>query len=422
MASKTLPAMVVMICSALLSAYTLLAGGGPNLKAQVQSLLEAMETGSEGQRAAAEWALVKIGPDALPHLPRPDASQERVAAVIATLEEMRPRTCTVNRTEVPLDEILKQLKDQTKLGLRDLRQDKSTIRVSVDFRAASFWQVVQALADQTKSRIALYQPDGQVALLDGPLRPVPVSLHGPFRVAVKRLSTSKDLDTGTHVCLLTLELAWEPRFLPYLIEPGPASLRAGNGFTTKVPARAAVPVADQSAREIELMFAAPPRSSPMINELAGTLTVTTPIAQHRFEFKYPKVKSHKFTDGVQVTVNDVATQPDRWTVEMTVQHPAAAPQFDSFQRWLGGKVWLDSTTCVFERGVGENLQILRPDPLRTQIVSASAERVTVRFQFLKNNPGGVPLENIDSMKLVCRTPGRMVEMTVPYTFKDLPLP
>jgi hypothetical protein len=221
---------------------------------------------------------------------------------------------------------------------------------------------------------------------------------------------------------LTLELAWEPRFLPYLIEPGPASLRAGNGFMTKVPARAAVPVADQSAREIELMFAAPPRSAPMINELAGTLTVTTPIAQHRFEFKYPKVKSHQSTDGVQVTVNNVATQPDRWTVELTVQHPAAAPQFDSFQRWLGGKVWLDSTTCVFERGVGENLQILRPDPLRTQIVSASAERVTVRFQFLKNNPGGVPLENIDSMKLVCRTPGRMVEMTVPYTFKDLPLP
>jgi hypothetical protein len=260
-----------------------------------------------------------------------------------------------------------------------------------------------------------------VALVDGPPRPLPVSLFGPFRTTVKRLSLTKDLETGTHVCLVTLELAWEPRFLPYLIEPGAASMTAGKD-TTQVLPRAAQPVTEHNAREIELLFPAPGRSAPKIGELRGRFILTTPIAQHRFEFKLPKVKTHKATDGVQVTVNDIVTQAERWTVELTVMHPAAGPSFDSFQKWLGSKAWLDSTACVFERGVGENLQILRPDPLRTQIVSAAADRVTVRFQFLKNNPGGVPLENVESWKLVCRTPGRMVEMTVPYTIKDLPLP
>src|SRR5260370_23552833 len=114
-----------MTCSALLGGYAPPEGGTQDLKTQVQSLLVAMATGSEGQRATAEWALLKLGPSALAHLPRPDASKERLAALIATLEAMRPRTCTMSRTEIALDEALKLLRDQTQLTLRDLRQDKS---------------------------------------------------------------------------------------------------------------------------------------------------------------------------------------------------------------------------------------------------------------------------------------------------------
>ena len=411
---------VVILCPVLLAGYAL-AAAGQEMQPKVQALVQALEAGSDNRRADAEWSLLKLGPDALAFLPKAEPGRDRLAAVVATLEEMRPRTWTVNRTELTVDDALKRLKDQTKLTVRDLRQDKTIGRVTVDFQAATYWQVVQSLAQQTKARIALYQPDGQVALIDGPQLLLPVSLHGPFRTTVKRLSATNDLETGTHVCLVTLEIAWEPRFLPYLIEPGAASLTAGKDIS-KVPARAAVPVPEHNAREIELLFPAPPRSAKAIGELRGLFVVTTPIAQHRFEFKSPKVKTQKSTDGVQVTVNDIATESERWTVELTVDHPAAAPHFDSFQRWLGGKVWLDQTSCVFERGVGENLQVLRPDPLRTQIVSATAERVTVRFQFLKSNPAGLPLDNIENWKLVCRTPGRMVEMVVPYTFKDVPLP
>jgi hypothetical protein len=412
---------VAILCSVLAAGYARPAAGGQELQPKIQALVQAMESGSDNRRAEAEWSLLKLGPEALAFLPKPEPGRDRLAAVVATLEQMRPRTWTVNRTELTVEEALKRLKDQSKLTVRDLRQDKTINRVNVDFQAANYWQVVQALAQQTKARIALYQPDGQVALVDGPPRSLPVSLHGAFRTAVKRLSATNDLETGTHVCLVTLEIAWEPRFLPYLIEPGAASLTAGKGIT-KVPARAAAPVSEHNAREIELLFPAPPRSAKAIGELRGQFVVTTPITQHRFEFKYPKVKTDKSSDGVQVTVKDVAVEPERWTVELTVEHPAAAPHFDSFQRWLGGKVWLDQTACVFERGVGENLQVLRPDPLRTQIVSATAERVTVRFQFLKSNPAGLPLDDVKNWKLVCRTPGRMVEMVVPYTFKDVPLP
>jgi hypothetical protein len=430
---KRVVTFLVTACPVVIAACAATAGGdagpGGDIKAKVHALVQQMETGtSEGQRAEAEWALLKLGPDAMAYLPKPDAAsggiKDRLTAVWATLEEMQPRTWTVDSGDMSLDDALKRLKETTKLTLRDLRLDKSNSRVHVDFRAASYWQVVQALAAQTKARISLYQPDGQVALVDGPGRDLPVSLHGPFRVAFKRVATAVDLDTGTHICLVTLEIAWEPRFFPYLIEPGAATLNTfkDNRFATETPRGAALPVLEHNAKEIELRFTAPPRTAERIDELRGRFVITTPITQHRFEFKNPKGKTQKGPDGVQVTLNDVTTQPERWTVELTVEHPTAAPQFDSFQKWLGSKTWVDSSTCTFERGVGENLEVLRPDPLRTQLVSATANRVTVRYQFLKNNPGGVPLENVESWTLVCRTPGRMVEMTVPYAFRDLPLP
>jgi hypothetical protein len=420
---RAFTALLVIACPVLVVVPALAGGGSEkiNLKTKVPALLDQMMSSSAPQSVDAEWSLLKLGPDALPFLPKADAAhvsiKDRLAAVIATLEDMRPRTWTVERAELPLDDALRRLQDQTKLALRDLRQDKTQSRVKVDFQDATFWQVVESLAAQTHSRIALYQADAQIALVDNPPQKLPVSLHGPFRVTVKRLANSLDVDTGMHFCVLTLELAWEPRFGPYLVEPGAASITAGGGFTGKIPSRVSLPVTEHNAREVELQFPAPPRTAQVLDELRGRFVVTTPIKQHRFEFKWPQTKVQKGTDGVQVTVDSVTTTADRWTVDLTVEHPAAAPHFDSFQKWLGGKVWLDSSSCVFERGAGENLEVLRPDPLRRQIVSATANRVTVRYQFPVTNAG-----EASNWKLVCSSPGRMVEMAVPYQFQNLPLP
>src|SRR5262249_45680464 len=111
-----------------------------------------------------------------------------------------------------------------------------------------------------------------------------------------------------------------------------------------------------------------------------------------------------------------------WTVELTVDVPGPVPSYDSFQAWMGSLAWLDRTQCRFESGAGENTRTLRPDPLYTQVAAVSPIRAVVRYQFTQRGNAGVPMQDIAAWRLVCRFPGRVVEASVPFTFRDLELP
>src|SRR2546430_80823 len=79
-----------------------------DLKAKVQALVDQMEQGTtDGKRSAAEWELLKLGPEALPFLP--GANKDQLAAVRFTLAEMRPRTWTQPGGDMPLATALDQL-------------------------------------------------------------------------------------------------------------------------------------------------------------------------------------------------------------------------------------------------------------------------------------------------------------------------
>ena len=388
-----------------------------DLKAKVQGLVDQIEKSStDATRSAAEWELIKLGPDALPFLPVKD----RLAGLRFTLGELRPRTWILKGGDMPLAAALDQLAKDTGLPLADRRQQKSQARVTFAAGETTYWQAVEALARQTQSRISLYQPDSQVALVDGPPTKQLVSLHGPFRVALKRISAIRDLEAGTHVCRVGLEIAWEPRFRPYMIEPAAATLTARKDLVAKVPSAGPVFVSEHNAREFEMLFTAPPRAVANVSELAGHFVVTAPVMQHQFTFKKPKVNDQQAgPDGIRVTLSGLVVEKTHWMVEWKIDLPAEEPRFESFQSWLHSKAWMDSTNCYFDKAAGDKL---RPDPLRTQVVHSSPSGVTVRFHFLADNPDRLPLEDIAAWRLVLRTPGRSVEMTVPYQFKDVPLP
>ena len=88
-----------------------------------------------------------------------------------------------------------------------------------DLGKVTYWQASQLLVGQTDSRLSLYQPDGKVALIDGPVSKEPVHLQGAFRVAVKRVAPRLDFESGLRTGRLGLEIAWS-RASPYLIEVG----------------------------------------------------------------------------------------------------------------------------------------------------------------------------------------------------------
>jgi hypothetical protein len=417
--------------SALLAVTALAAPQGQleQLEAKAKSLLTQLENGpTNTARLSAEWDLLKLGPDILPFLALPENSppslKDRIAGIRTTLEDLRPRIWKLTETRtMPLAEAADLLKKSTGLALADLRQGNKISEVTVEAGASSYWQVVESLAKQSNSRISLYQPDGQVALMDGPTSKEPADLRGLFRIAVKRIASRLDFEGQTHTGSLGLEIAWEPRFSPYLIEVGKLSFRcenSSNGPTnqTIVPAASPVFVTEKSAKEFDVFFSSPARTAASIRDLSGQFIVTMPAKSLKFVFKTPKQGDKQAQDGVQLTVNEITVEKERWTVGLTVEVPEAGPMLDSYQTWLGSRAWLSQSSCEFERGAGENREVVRANPLYTQTTKLTSTRVAVRYQFTPPANAG----EFGAWRLMCHVPGRLVEVTAPFEFAKIQLP
>src|SRR5438874_1125117 len=74
-----------------------------SIKDQVKSLVEQLESSTEAKRVAAEWELLKLGPDILPQLEKaPTKAKETLEGIRKTLEELRPRTASIKGAAMPL--------------------------------------------------------------------------------------------------------------------------------------------------------------------------------------------------------------------------------------------------------------------------------------------------------------------------------
>jgi hypothetical protein len=397
-------------------------------KTKVKALLEQLEAGpTDAKRLTAEWELLKLGPAILPLLPQMDAApaihKERLANIKATLEELQPRTWKVTQTrKMPLAEALALLKKSTGLALVDHRQAGKGGEVTIGAGNWTYWKVADSLAKQTDSRLSLYQPDGQVALIDGPGSEEPTDLSGLFRIAVKRIDSRLDFTSKTRSGILGLEIAWEPRFAPYLIQVGQLSFQganAGNKVLNRTTIEAGSPlfVPEKIAKEFDIGFAAPPRAVTSLRDFRGQFVVTMPAKT--LTFKALKLGAKQTQDGLHVTATAIDVTKDRWSVVLTVEVPEAGPTLDSFQSWLGSNAWLSQSTCQLERGAGESKEVLLPNPLYTKILGIpTATRVMVRYQFMPGATAG----DFASWRLTCRVPGRLVEMTVPFSFSSIDLP
>jgi hypothetical protein len=124
---------------------------------------------------------------------------------------------------LPVADALKEISKQTKIAVEDRRRKKEGRAINLNLKDATFWQALDTIAKQTDARISLYERDGVPALVDGPHVIFPVSYNGVFRIALKRLVASRDLEAANSYLVATLELAWEPHYRPFLLETMPKS-------------------------------------------------------------------------------------------------------------------------------------------------------------------------------------------------------
>ena len=355
-------------------------------------------------------------------LGQPQVRAEDDQAVARTKKELLPRPITLNGERLPLSNALAELTRQTGNQVADRRQIKTNPGLKLDLSHSTFWPALEAIAKAAGCGISTYQPDGKVALVDGSLPSATALYQGIVRVLIAGIAISRDDKAGTHVCTVTVDIAWEPRFEPLYLEVGPmlATFAVDNkGVANRcaLPGQGKISVAGKSALEVPIPLPAPMRSSAAIKTLEGQVRLTGPGKMLTFAF--PNLNASRqgknlAEEGVQVSLSGLKTASNRWSIEVVVDNSNGNPTFESYQSWLGNnQIWL-------EKGEGLDHIVWSPRAGDEQVHKETATQAKIVYSF--HIPPRQSKGLTTDWTLVYRTPGRIVETAVPFAFKEIPLP
>src|SRR5262249_52956143 len=339
-------------------------------------------------------------------------------------KELVPKLVTLKHEKVRLREALRQLAKQTEITVEDRRrkEEADDPELKLNLANVTFWQALDAIAKEADLRVSLYQRDGKIALVDGPHIELPVSYSGMFRCVVRRITAVHDLETDLRFCVVNLEIAWEPRFRPLFVENRPQELVVKDDKQKEVAMEdrgsGRLPVTGGNAAVVELHLSAPPRAPARLGLLKGTLSLVGSTKMLTFEFdtlaKEKAAKEPKQTrDGVTVLLSKIdLSEKTHWTVVVSLDYPSDGPKFESFQSWVV------NNEIQLQRTVGQDK--VSNNGYSLDSLGSNKAVITYYFteQMKKKFGGGKPEE----WKVVYRAPAPFTEVTVPFEFKDVPLP
>jgi hypothetical protein len=328
------------------------------------------------------------------------------------------------KADVLLSEALRSLGESAGLRIED-RRDQPDLKISVKPNSKQFWPSLDAIARASDSRVYLYPRDGRIALLkrDADYVEPPISYDGPFRIAVKRVSAARDLDTKASTYIASLEVAWEPRVQPFFLETRPQSLLVkddkGNSLPVSTEGSAPAPVDGRISLVFDLPLPSLPRSVTRIGLLEGKLSLIAPSKTLSFSFdalsdlaaaKPTDARRNRTEENVACRISKVTLADDRWTVQVTLDYPPSDVKFDSYQSWV----------------VNNEMTLVSKDGSRRlasagYVVEASSERravVSYHFTDKDKTKHGKP----EDWKVTYKTPAAIEKLSVSFSFKDVPLP
>jgi len=330
---------------------------------------------------------------------------------------------TFSADKLLLSKALAEIQKQTGIVIEDRRGEADT-EVRLPVKQGTFWQAADAVAAAAGGSLYLYPREGRVALIKrlGMATAAPVSYSGIFRIVCKRIMVAEDLETGSKSCTGTFEVAWEPQRQLLFLDTHPQNLVVREERGAPVPVVAAgsslMPVDGRMAAQFECTLPVLPRSAGRIGSIHGQLMAVG--ASKMLTFSFPSMKElDQAAPAAPVTlsqekvvcqVRKVLLKPDRWSVTVGLTCPPGGARLESYQSWvvnndmalelLGRKQRLKSTNYVLE--------------------DSSPRQAVVTYHFLFNPK--MPAKDPAAWKLVYTTPAAIVEMTIPFAFKDIPLP
>ncbi len=339
----------------------------------------------------------------------------RATQIARAKAELEPRLLTF-QGQASVADFLVQLEKQTGNVVADRRSMRTDMAIALAFDRVSFWQALDRFCLLAGCGYTTYGSDGGVALIDMPRKSSQVSYHGITRTVLKRVVVAREFDNGAGACTLHLDLAWEPRFQPFYVGIGPGRAQFAKDETGKeqmaqTPHRGQIPVAGRSAVEVEVTLPAPRRSAPAIAALEGSFRFLGPSKMLTFRFPEIKTGAAQEQEEVSLRLAKVKDAGDRWLVEVQIDNPAGTPVFESYQTWL------DNNRIALVKGEAGKQQTWLPEPNETVLLETNC-RAVIQYAFALPKAK----RTMADWALVYRTPGRIVELTVPYSFKNIALP
>ena len=142
----------------------------------------------------------------------------------------------------------------------------------------------------------------------------------------------------------------------------------------------------------------------------------------------PKLKIEKkeqarkeIVKGVTVHLRELFPEQEGeepiWRVGLLLEYPADGPKFESFQSFVvRNEIYFEKEKDGVLQRFPYNLNLETPGN------DESDNRAFVRYRFGDQPEKNLVLGKISDWKLVYKTPGRIMEVPIPFEFKDLPLP
>ena len=407
------------------------------LKDRVAQLVERLDSPKMEARAAAEKALIDLGPRVLPLLPdkvdkaRKDQAErvERVRSALREKDEkvnLGPSIVTLQGKGIRLTEAIKALQSQSGNLINDLREangsEATNPALDLEIEGKPFYEALDIVAEKAGVAVTPYTNDGTLGLIAGPGEPrpgmpamakPPVVYSGPFRVEFKQISIVRDFNAAAGTASAQFVVLWEPRLRPMLLamkndelkivddqgkdvapqvmdEAGETALRAGN-----------------CAAEINLALAAPERAAKSLASVKVKGAVTVPAGMRAFRFPNLAAANVVQKQGdLTVTLESTEVDEQTWKVALAVSYPEGGPAFESYRQGLfNNRLWLQKPDgSRFEQNGGFN--------------SSNSPGGKVSFEYMFVDAPGKPADH----GLVYETPAKVVPIPLEFEFKGIALP
>lgn len=335
------------------------------------------------------------------------------AAAQSNPATIAPTSFTFKKDNAPLGEVASEL-SRTAAGVAvKVEPQLLKAKCPAAFDGVPFWEALETAADRSKARLSVREGGRTVMLEPRPGKREVSAVSGPFRVVPRSVTGRLLLDSGTSFHDVQLDVHWEPRMPVYRIDSQPRITKAEDdrGTALKPEAGSSRHYPASSLTDLRIRLDGLTRESRQIATLAGEFRATAApkLLTVPFQNLGAKLPETQTVEGVKVMLKSFKLVGGMWEAELELTYPESHPTWDSFEE----QKWLRDNRL---RLVDPNAAPYEPD---NDDVNASGRTVTAvyRFKLLqRQNPGA------KGWSLVCETPAPLVELTVPFSLKGIPIP